>query len=66
MLIHLHLTEEHLHCVFVGDHFGVDLIHRKAEVKEVITDVINNMTDEEDEGEEEEDEKEDDASEAEE
>ncbi|KAI7993128.1 Disease resistance protein [Camellia lanceoleosa] len=33
-------------------HFGVDLMHRKAEVKAVITDVINSMFDEEDEEEE--------------
>jgi len=36
----------------LGTHFGVDLMHRKAEVKKIITDVINNMTDEEEEGEE--------------
>ncbi|GMQ09646.1 hypothetical protein CsSME_00052934 [Camellia sinensis var. sinensis] len=36
----------------LGTHFGVDLMHRKAEVKAVITDVINSMSDEEDEGEE--------------
>ncbi|KAK2984702.1 hypothetical protein RJ640_014039 [Escallonia rubra] len=36
----------------LGTHFGLDLMHRKAEVKAIITDVINNMTDEEDEGEE--------------
>lgn len=29
-------------------------MHRKAEVKSIITDVISNMTDEDDEGEEEE------------
>lgn len=39
--------------VVLGTHFGLDLMHRKAEVKDIITDVINNMTDEEDEGEEE-------------
>ncbi|XP_057480907.1 DEK domain-containing chromatin-associated protein 1-like isoform X2 [Actinidia eriantha] len=32
----------------LGSHFGVDLMHRKAEVKAIITDVINNMSDEED------------------
>ncbi|XP_055830665.1 DEK domain-containing chromatin-associated protein 1-like isoform X3 [Solanum dulcamara] len=31
----------------LGSHFGVDLMHRKAEVKAIITDVINNMSDEE-------------------
>ncbi|XP_061342849.1 DEK domain-containing chromatin-associated protein 1-like isoform X1 [Gastrolobium bilobum] len=31
----------------LGTHFGVDLMHRKAEVKDIITDVINNMSDEE-------------------
>ncbi|GLT69219.1 hypothetical protein SLA2020_413880 [Shorea laevis] len=36
----------------LGTHFGVDLMHRKAEVKKIITDVINSMTDEEEEGEE--------------
>lgn len=39
----------------LGSHFGVDLMHRKAEVKDIITDVINNMSDEEDEGDEAED-----------
>ncbi|XP_062030151.1 DEK domain-containing chromatin-associated protein 1 [Rosa rugosa] len=38
----------------LGTHFGIDLMHRKAEVKDIITDVINNMTDEEEEDEEEE------------
>lgn len=33
----------------IGTHFGVDLMHRKAEVKDIITDVINNMSDEEEE-----------------
>lgn len=33
----------------LGTHFGMDLMHRKAEVKDIITDVINNMSDEEDE-----------------
>ncbi|XP_047269937.1 DEK domain-containing chromatin-associated protein 1 isoform X3 [Capsicum annuum] len=32
----------------LGNHFGVDLMHRKAELKAIITDVINNMSDEED------------------
>lgn len=35
--------------MFIGTHFGMDLMHRKAEVKDIITDVINNMSDEEDE-----------------
>lgn len=30
-----------------GSHFGVDLMHRKIEVKAIITDVINNMSDDE-------------------
>ncbi|KAL5188724.1 11-beta-hydroxysteroid dehydrogenase-like 6 [Glycine soja] len=34
----------------LGTHFDVDLMHRKAEVKDIITDVINNMSD--DDGEE--------------
>ena len=38
--------------MLAGTHFGLDLMHRKAEVKDIITDVINNMSDEEDEGEE--------------
>lgn len=37
--------------MLTGTHFGLDLMHRKAEVKDIITDVINNMSDEEDEGE---------------
>ena len=37
--------------MLIGTHFGLDLMHRKAEVKDIITDVINNMSDEEDEGE---------------
>ncbi|XP_038993460.1 protein DEK-like isoform X3 [Hibiscus syriacus] len=36
----------------LGAHFGLDLMHRKAEVKDIITEVINNMTDEDEEGEE--------------
>ncbi|KAI8018367.1 Protein DEK [Camellia lanceoleosa] len=36
----------------LGTHFGVDLMHRKAEVKAIITDVINSMSDEEDDGDE--------------
>ena len=35
-----------------GTHFDLDLMHRKAEVKDIITDVINNMSDEDEEGEE--------------
>ncbi|KAJ7945671.1 Protein DEK [Quillaja saponaria] len=38
----------------LGTHFGLDLMHRKAEVKDIITDVINSMSDEEDEEEEDE------------
>lgn len=38
----------------LGTHFGVDLMHRKAEIKDIITEVINNMTDDEDEGDDEE------------
>lgn len=41
-----------LNLVVLGTHFNVDLMHRKAEVKAIITDVINNMSDDEDEGEE--------------
>lgn len=41
-----------LNLVILGTHFNVDLMHRKAEVKAIITDVINNMSDDEDEGEE--------------
>lgn len=40
--------------VMLGTHFGVDLMHRKAEVKGIITEVINNMTDDEDEEDDEE------------
>ncbi|XP_039059337.1 protein DEK-like isoform X3 [Hibiscus syriacus] len=38
----------------LGTHFGRDLMHRKAEVKDIITEVINNMSDEDEdeEGEE--------------
>lgn len=43
-----------MYVVILGTHFGLDLMHRKTEVKDIITDVINNMTDEEDEGEEDE------------
>ena len=35
----------------LGTHFDVDLSHRKAEVRLIITDVISNMTDEDDDGE---------------
>ncbi|KAJ8537049.1 hypothetical protein K7X08_035450 [Anisodus acutangulus] len=35
----------------LGSHFDVDLMHRKAEVKAIITEVINNMSDEEEEDE---------------
>ncbi|KAF8112539.1 hypothetical protein N665_0063s0025 [Sinapis alba] len=37
----------------LSDHFGVDLSHRKPEVKEVIQDAINEMTDDEEEDEDE-------------
>ncbi|QCD84993.1 protein DEK-like [Vigna unguiculata] len=33
----------------LGTHFDVDLMHRKAEVKDIITDVINNMSDDDQE-----------------
>ncbi|KZV29222.1 protein DEK [Dorcoceras hygrometricum] len=33
----------------LGKQFGIDLIHRKLEVKEIITEVMNNMSDDEDE-----------------
>lgn len=33
--------------IFTGTHFGLDLMHRKAEVKNIITDVISSMSDEE-------------------
>ncbi|KAI4319017.1 hypothetical protein MLD38_032667 [Melastoma candidum] len=36
----------------LGEHFGMDLMHRKTELKDIITEVINNMTDDEDDGEE--------------
>lgn len=35
----------------LGTHFGLDLMHRKAEVKDIITDVISNMSDKDDDGE---------------
>lgn len=38
--------------IILGTHFGVDLLHRKAEVKAIITDVINEMSGDEDEEEE--------------
>lgn len=31
----------------IGSHFGVDLMHRKSEVKDIIAEVINNMSDDE-------------------
>ncbi|GMH23456.1 hypothetical protein Nepgr_025299 [Nepenthes gracilis] len=37
----------------LGAHFGLDLMDRKAEVKEIITEVINSMSDEEDDDDEE-------------
>ena len=30
-----------------GNHFSVDLLHRKSEVKDIITEVIKNMSDDE-------------------
>lgn len=30
-----------------GEHFGIDMMHRKAEVKDIITEVIKNMSDDE-------------------
>lgn len=38
--------------MFTGTHFGLDLMHRKSEVKNIITDVINSMSDEEGDDEE--------------
>ncbi|CAE6075522.1 unnamed protein product [Arabidopsis arenosa] len=40
----------------LGSHFGVDLMHRKAEVKDIITDAINEMSDDDENGENTEDE----------
>ncbi|XP_019171184.1 PREDICTED: protein DEK-like [Ipomoea nil] len=34
----------------LGSHFGVDLMHKKAEVKAIVTDAINNMSDDEGDG----------------
>jgi len=31
--------------MLAGTHFDVDLMNRKSEVKDIITDVINNMSD---------------------
>ncbi|GAB4845761.1 hypothetical protein Ancab_039168 [Ancistrocladus abbreviatus] len=39
----------------LGTHFGLDLMERKAEVKEIITEVINNMSDEDEDDEDDED-----------
>ncbi|KAL0415636.1 UNVERIFIED_CONTAM: hypothetical protein Slati_3395500 [Sesamum latifolium] len=33
----------------LGKHFGIDLMHRKSEVKDIITEAIKNMSDDEDE-----------------
>lgn len=49
--LHLHLANCET-VIYLGTHFGIDLMHRKAEVKDIITEVINNMSDEEDEGDE--------------
>lgn len=54
-----------LFCLVLGTHFGQDLLHRKSEVKAIITDVINNMSGEEDEEEEEEEEEKEEEKEAE-
>ncbi|KAG7560128.1 DEK C-terminal [Arabidopsis thaliana x Arabidopsis arenosa] len=40
----------------LGNHFGVDLMHRKAEVKDIITDAINEMSDDDEKEENTEDE----------
>ena len=45
------LCASHIILVILGTHFGIDLMHRKAEVKDIITDVINSMSDDEEEGE---------------
>lgn len=37
--------------LYIGNHFGTDLMHRKVEVKAIITEVINNMSDDEDDDE---------------
>lgn len=42
--------------IILGSHFGVDLMHRKAEVKDIITDAINEMSDDDENGENTEDE----------
>lgn len=34
--------------IISGNHFGVDLMHRKTEVRDIITDAINEMSDEDD------------------
>lgn len=47
----------------LGTHFGQDLLHRKAEVKAIITDVINSMSGEEDDDDEEEEKEETEAAE---
>jgi len=39
--------------IILGSHFGIDLMHRKAEVKDIITDAINEMSDDDDDEEEE-------------
>ncbi|KAL6494393.1 hypothetical protein OROGR_031193 [Orobanche gracilis] len=39
----------------LGKHFGLDLTHRKSEVKDIITEVINAMSDDEDSGDDEDD-----------
>lgn len=34
--------------MFSGTHFGMDLMHRKVEIKALIVELIENMTNEED------------------
>ncbi|KAE8720166.1 DEK domain-containing chromatin associated protein, putative isoform 4 [Hibiscus syriacus] len=38
--------------IMPATHFDLDLMHRKAEVKDIITEAINNMSDDDEEGEE--------------
>lgn len=63
----IHLISCYVNCMFlfgiseswypsIGSHFGVDLMHKKAEVKAIVTDVINNMSDDEGEAGDDEDE----------
>ncbi|KAK8967234.1 hypothetical protein KSP40_PGU016310 [Platanthera guangdongensis] len=34
----------------LGAHFNTDLMHRKTEIKAILEEVINNMTDDEEDG----------------